>query len=84
MPAHTLSGAEGSVFVVHSRDIVPGVSLAESFRGARVSTSSRAKWAYSNCGFTTLGQVVEDVSGIRLDRYLRGRVFDPLGMKVIQ
>lgn len=43
-----------------------------------------AKWAYSNRGFTTLGQVIEDVSGIRLDRYLRWRVFDPHGMEVIQ
>ncbi len=38
-------------------------------------------WAYSNHGFATLGQIVEDVSGLPLDRYLRERVFGPLGMK---
>ena len=50
-------------------------------RAACASTSSRArKWAYSNHGFATLGQIVEDVSGIPLDRYLREHVFEPLGM----
>jgi CubicO group peptidase (beta-lactamase class C family) len=35
---------------------------------------------YSNHGFATLGQVVEDVTGVPFDRYLREHVFDPLGM----
>ena len=36
---------------------------------------------YSNHGFAALGQIVEDVSGEPLDRYLRDRIFDPLGME---
>src|SRR5262249_35365072 len=32
-------------------------------------------------GFATLGQIVADVSGQPLDRYLREHVFDPLGME---
>ena len=39
------------------------------------------KWAYSNHGFAALGQIVEDVTGQPLDRYLRDRIFDPLGME---
>ena len=39
-----------------------------------------AHFAYSNPGFATLGQIVEDVSGIGLDRYFRERIFEPLGM----
>src|SRR4029453_2639839 len=39
------------------------------------------KWVYSNHGLAALGQIVEDVSGEPLDRYLRGRIFDPLGME---
>ena len=39
------------------------------------------KWVYSNHGFAALGQIVEDVSGEPLDRYLRDRIFDPLGME---
>ena len=50
------------------------VNLGETFR--RLDVEPGTKWAYSNHGFTTLGQVVEDVSGIRLDRYLRERLFD--------
>jgi CubicO group peptidase (beta-lactamase class C family) len=59
----------------------PAPSLAEYYRGGlRVDVEPGTKWAYSNHGFATLGQIVEDVSGIPLDRYLRERVFGPLGM----
>src|SRR6266853_741257 len=40
------------------------------------------RWAYSaQAGFDTLGRIVEIVSGQPFDRFLRQRVFDPLGMK---
>jgi CubicO group peptidase (beta-lactamase class C family) len=56
-------------------------SLAEYYReGLHVDVEPGTKWAYSNHGFATLGQLVEDVSGLPLDRYLREGVFDPLGM----
>jgi CubicO group peptidase (beta-lactamase class C family) len=56
-------------------------SLAEYYRGGlRVDVEPGSRWAYSNHGFATLGQVVEDVTGIPFDRYLRERLFDPLGM----
>ena len=32
---------------------------------------------YTNHGFATLGQIVEDVSGQPLDRYLREHIFEP-------
>lgn len=60
----------------------PAPSLAEYYRGGlRVDFEPGTKWAYSNHGFATLGQIVEDVSGLPLDRYLRERVFGPLGME---
>jgi CubicO group peptidase (beta-lactamase class C family) len=41
-----------------------------------------ARWAYSpGAGFDTLGRVVEVASGQPFDRFLRERVFTPLGMK---
>jgi CubicO group peptidase (beta-lactamase class C family) len=56
--------------------------LAEYYRGGlRVDVEPGTKWAYSNHGFATLGQIVEDVSGIPFDQYLRERVFGPLGME---
>lgn len=60
----------------------PPPSLAEYYRGGlRVDIEPGTKWAYSNHGFATLGQIVEDVSGLPLDRYLRERVFGRLGME---
>ena len=35
------------------------------------------RWAYSNHGFATLGQIVADASGFPLGHYLRERVFGP-------
>jgi CubicO group peptidase (beta-lactamase class C family) len=50
-------------------------------RGLPVEVEPGTKWAYSNHGFAALGQIVEDVSGQPLDRYLRDRLFDPFGME---
>ena len=36
---------------------------------------------YSCMGFITLGRIVEEVSGERLDRFTEKRIFKPLGMK---
>ncbi len=41
-----------------------------------------SRWAYSaGAAFDTLGRIVEVASGISFDRFLRERLFDPLGMK---
>jgi CubicO group peptidase (beta-lactamase class C family) len=40
-----------------------------------------SRWSYSGAaGFETLGRIVEIVSGQPLDRFLRQRIFEPLGM----
>ena len=60
----------------------PVPPLAEYYRdGLRIDTEPGTKWAYSNHGFAALGQIVEDVTGTPLDRYLREHVFGPLGME---
>ncbi|HEX5578273.1 MAG TPA: wax ester/triacylglycerol synthase family O-acyltransferase [Candidatus Limnocylindria bacterium] len=59
----------------------PLPSLARHYRnGLEVVADPGTAFAYSNPGFATLGQIVEDVSGLPLDRYLRERVFEPLGL----
>jgi CubicO group peptidase (beta-lactamase class C family) len=59
----------------------PMPSLAAYYRdGLRVVVEPGTAFAYTNHGFATLGQLVEDVSGQPLDRYLREQVFAPLGM----
>jgi CubicO group peptidase (beta-lactamase class C family) len=55
--------------------------LADYYAGGlRIDVEPGTKWAYCNHGFATLGQIVEDVSGLDFGTYLRERVFVPLGM----
>jgi CubicO group peptidase (beta-lactamase class C family) len=57
-------------------------TLAQFYRdGLRLVAEPGTRHTYSNHGFATLGQIVEDVSGTPLDRYLREHLFDPLGME---
>ncbi|HEX5108443.1 MAG TPA: serine hydrolase domain-containing protein [Vicinamibacterales bacterium] len=43
-----------------------------------------SRWTYSpGAGFETLGRIVEIASGMPLDRFVRTRIFDPLGMRDI-
>jgi CubicO group peptidase (beta-lactamase class C family) len=59
----------------------PMPSLAEYYRGGlRLMVEPGSAFAYSNHGFATLGQIIEDVSGKPLERYLREHIFEPLGM----
>ena len=40
------------------------------------------RWSYSpSAGFDTLGRIVEIISGMSYDQFLRQRIFEPLGMK---
>jgi CubicO group peptidase (beta-lactamase class C family) len=59
----------------------PLPSLAEYYHGGlRLVVEPGSAFAYSNHGFATLGQIIEDVSGMPLARYLREHIFEPLGM----
>jgi CubicO group peptidase (beta-lactamase class C family) len=40
-----------------------------------------SRWSYSNAGINTLGRIVEVVSGMKYEDFLRTRFFEPLGMK---
>ena len=65
--------------VEHGR---PLPSLAEYYGdGLRIVQQPGSTFAYTNHGFATLGQVVEDVSGMPLGTYFRDRIFEPLGME---
>jgi CubicO group peptidase (beta-lactamase class C family) len=39
-----------------------------------------ATFSYSNAGFNTLGAIIEKVSGLPLEAFLKARIYDPLGM----
>jgi CubicO group peptidase (beta-lactamase class C family) len=56
-------------------------SLAKYYAGGlRVTAEPGSAFQYTNHGFATLGQIVEDISGVPRARYFRERLFDPLGM----
>ena len=55
-------------------------SLMDAITTADLQSDPGRFWAYSNEGFATLGHIVETVSGVRLEDYFLGRVFDRLGM----
>jgi CubicO group peptidase (beta-lactamase class C family) len=75
----TPSGGRSAVLSVKAGEPMP--SLAEYYReGLRIVVEPGTAFAYTNHGFATLGQIVEDVSGMPLERYFRERIFDPLGM----
>lgn len=57
-------------------------TLAEFYRGElHLVKEPGAMHIYSNHSFATLGQIVQDVSGEPLDRFLTGHIFEPLGME---
>ena len=59
----------------------PVPSLATVHRhGLRVVAQPGTRWRYTDHGFATLGQIVEDVTGQPLAEYLVEHVFRPLGM----
>lgn len=59
----------------------PTPTPAQLYRGRlRFDADPGTRLMYTNHGFATLGQVVEDVTGQPLARYFRERIFQPLGM----
>ena len=63
----------------------PNATLAEfvpRFASEPLEFQPGTQWTYSNTvAFDTLARIVEIVSGQTYDRFLRERIFDPLGMK---
>lgn len=59
----------------------PIPALAEFYGGGlRIEAEPGTRFRYSDHGFATVGQIVEDVGGQPLASYLREHVFEPLGM----
>jgi CubicO group peptidase (beta-lactamase class C family) len=75
----TPAGGRPATLSVRFGDPLP--SLAEYYRdGLRSVVEPGTAFAYCNHGFATLGQIVEDVSGMPLPRYVEERILGPLGM----
>lgn len=62
----------------------PGRSRAELVRSLRylpLSRDLRQDWQYCNLGYVVAGHVVETLSGMPWEDFLRGRLLEPLGMR---
>jgi len=55
--------------------------LVPAFASKPLAFEPGSKWKYCQSGILTLGRIVEIVSGMPFDVFLRMRIFDPLGMK---
>lgn len=63
-----------------------GTSAAKAFvyqfiERERVETEPGTRTAYSDLGFILLGAVIEQLSGMSLDRFCQERIFRPLGLR---
>lgn len=65
------------LYVKRTHTLAEGV-MAFSQRPLEFEPGS--KWAYCNPGIDTLGRMIEVVSGQPYERFLRERIFEPLGM----
>jgi uncharacterized protein YbbC (DUF1343 family)/CubicO group peptidase (beta-lactamase class C family) len=77
--------------ITHQSGLPPGIFLTEADFWGHAEGASRAatvglierpgtRFRYSDVNFILLGEIVERVSGERLDRYVRDRLYTPLGM----
>jgi CubicO group peptidase (beta-lactamase class C family) len=55
--------------------------LVPAFASKPLAFEPGSKWMYCQSGFLTLGRIVEIVSGLPFEVFLRERIFAPLGMK---
>ena len=77
--------------LTHTSGLRPDLELEVEFHGAEEAirraieevpeTPPGERFVYSDINFFLLGDIVRRVSGERLDRYAKARIFDPLGMK---
>jgi CubicO group peptidase (beta-lactamase class C family) len=80
-PSHALRHLSGITAGESFKVGEPLPSLAEYYHGGlRLVAEPGTRFTYSDHEFATLGQIVEDVSGMPFDRYLRKHIFEPLGM----
>jgi CubicO group peptidase (beta-lactamase class C family) len=50
-------------------------------RYLKPETSMRSEYAYNNTMFVVAGEVIEAVSGMRYEEFVKARIFEPLGMR---
>jgi len=75
------SGIQGDHFEGHGRGDDAVGRYVESLRELDLVHPTGEQWSYCNSGFTLLGHLVEQVSGMPFAQALRERICDPLGLR---
>jgi CubicO group peptidase (beta-lactamase class C family) len=61
-------------------DSLPLSAKVDAFTLEPLEFEPDTKWSYSNEGFETAARMIEVISGMSFEDFMRRRVFDPLGM----
>jgi CubicO group peptidase (beta-lactamase class C family) len=87
---HLLSHSSGITDYAVVRDyyeVVDGFCLGETVDGMIREAMSKelefapgSEFAYSNIGFTLLGEIIEEQAGIPFARYMKEKILEPMGM----
>ncbi|BCL25306.1 serine hydrolase [Streptomyces aurantiacus] len=77
---HT-SGIDGDVFTDTGRGDDCLETYVAGLADVRQNHPLGATWSYCNSGFSLMGRVVEQLTGMTWDRAIRERVFAPLGLR---
>ena len=62
-------------------EFLVGEDLLAVLRRAKRPFTPLQRWKYSNLGYSTLGEVVTNVSGVPYVRFVTERIIEPLGMR---
>ena len=62
-------------------DGLPLAVAVRSYAMGPLELAPGSKYQYSNAGINTAGRIIEVVSGMAYEEFMRTRLFDPLGMK---
>ena len=55
-------------------------AITATFQYGKLNHQPGSRWSYSNINFMLLARIVENISGKRLAKFAKERIFDPLGM----
>jgi CubicO group peptidase (beta-lactamase class C family) len=62
-------------------DVVTRERLVRDVLAKPLLAPPGAKWSYSNAGYSLLAAIVEKVTGLPYERFMRERLFEPAGMR---
>jgi CubicO group peptidase (beta-lactamase class C family) len=80
---HT-SGIPGYLYRISRKDLNKAMPLAEvidSFKQSATEFEPGSKYSYSNSGYFLLGVIIEEVSGVTYEHFIKDEIFDKFGMK---